>query len=229
MGYWKDSHKNEKRSLHHDIKNELLQMLSDFLFNNSPLLKECEELHERMEKLSFVQPCHLDLNEKFFQPDIWACAQRELCSMAEYASPSVKLQCILNCCRVISFLLNSVGVLGGADDFFPLLIAITLRANPPYVLYHLNYISTFSLPRELKGEGLYYFMQFQSGISFIEKMDASVLNIGAREFERKFSGEEYQPSPSPDTKRKRSASFEFPTTPSPKPRTRSRSVRQLTQ
>ena len=50
-----------------------------------------------------------------------------------------------------------------------------------------DYISTFSLPRELKGEGLYYFMQFQSAISFIEKMDASVLNIGAREFER-FAG-----------------------------------------
>lgn len=56
-------------------------------------------------------------------------------------APRDKLICILNCCRVISNLLNiKSSVPAGADDFFPVLVYVVIRTNPPNFKSNLEYI-----------------------------------------------------------------------------------------
>ncbi|KNZ44181.1 vacuolar sorting-associated protein [Puccinia sorghi] len=98
---------------------------------------------------------------------------------------------------------------GGADTFIPILILVVLRAQPKTLISNLQYESIFSLgvapeysfimkfvlfcpryiqrfrnPDKMQGENGYYMSSLNAAISFIERMEHSVLsNITQSEFE----------------------------------------------
>ncbi len=60
--------------------------------------------------------------------------------MNDYKAPRDKMICILNCCKVIYSSLNKAAQgIPGADDFLPLLIYVTLQANPKNLYINLQY------------------------------------------------------------------------------------------
>lgn len=99
----------------------------------------------------------------------------ELLKIKSYRAPRDKIICILNCCKVIFGTLYyllwpdkqktyslATGLLkhsksdSSADSFMPLLIYVTLQANPEHVVSNVQYILRFRNQEKLGGEAGYY-------------------------------------------------------------------------
>ncbi|XP_058089986.1 vacuolar protein sorting-associated protein 9A-like isoform X2 [Magnolia sinica] len=114
-------------------------------------------------------------------------AVKELQKINSSRAPREKLLCILNCCRVINNLLLNVSmstdhIPAGADDFLPVLIYVTIKANPPQLHSNLKFIQLFRRQSKLISEAAYYLTNLISAESFIMALDANSLSIGENEF-----------------------------------------------
>ena len=130
---------SERRdSLTECVQKYLHQKIYSKVFNVS---KSCVEkdtlLFERITSLSFIQPNHLDIQEKSLDLKSLSAAQEELFSINQKKSPIEKLLTILLSCKCIYSSLQSAGNLG-ADTFFPLLIYVIIQANPPFLYSNLE-------------------------------------------------------------------------------------------
>ena len=73
-----------------------------------------------------------------------------------------KLQCIIDCCKLLYRVLELSSGLqakpSSADDLLPLLIYTVLRSNPPFFKANLQFITNYSPPHQLhSGEAAYYY------------------------------------------------------------------------
>ncbi|URD73631.1 Oxysterol-binding protein [Musa troglodytarum] len=143
-------------------------------------------------------------------------AQKELQKINMYKAPRDKLVCILNCCKVINNLLLNASITSnenppGADEFLPVLIYVTIKANPPQLHSNLLYIQRYRRQSRLVSEAAYFFTNILSAESFIWSIDAQALSMEEAEFQRKMQcarahlmglstgTEGQQPEPSQDT------------------------------
>ncbi|XP_044475232.1 vacuolar protein sorting-associated protein 9A-like isoform X2 [Mangifera indica] len=115
-------------------------------------------------------------------------AQKELQKINTYKAPRDKLVCILSCCKVINnLLLNAAKASNedppGADEFLPVLIYVTIKANPPQLHSNLLYIQRFRSQSRLVGEAAYFFTNMLSAESFISNIDAKALSMSESDFE----------------------------------------------
>ncbi|XP_048598421.1 vacuolar protein sorting-associated protein 9A isoform X2 [Brassica napus] len=117
-------------------------------------------------------------------------AQKELQKMNMYKAPRDKLMCILSCCKVINNLLLNASIASkenapGADEFLPVLIYVTIKANPPQFHSNLLYIQRYRRQSKLVGEASYFFTNLLSAESFISNIDAKSLSMDEADFENK--------------------------------------------
>lgn len=116
-------------------------------------------------------------------------AQKELQKINMYKAPRDKLVCILNCCKVINNLLMNASMASnenppGADEFLPVLIYVTIKANAPQLHSNLLYIQRYRRESRLVAEAAYFFTNILSAESFIWNIDAKSLSMDENEFER---------------------------------------------
>ncbi|EOA30848.1 hypothetical protein CARUB_v10013991mg [Capsella rubella] len=105
-----------------------------------------------------------------------------------YKAPRDKLVCILNCCKVINNLLLNASIASngnapGADEFLPVLIYVTIKANPPQLHSNLLYIQRYRRESKLVGEASYFFTNILSAESFISNINAKSISMDEAEFE----------------------------------------------
>lgn len=149
-----------------------------------------EKLSEKMALIQqFVRPENLDIKPIFQNETSWLLAQKELQKINMYKAPRDKLVCILNCCKVISNLLLNVSISSnenppGADEFLPVLIYVTIKANPPQLHSNLLYIQRYRRQSRLVAEAAYFFTNMLSAESFISNIDAQALSMDEIEFEK---------------------------------------------
>ncbi|KAK7311586.1 hypothetical protein RJT34_09829 [Clitoria ternatea] len=149
-----------------------------------------DQLFEKMALIQqFIRPENLDITPAFQNETSWLLAQKELQKINMYKAPRDKLVCILNCCRVIGNLLLNASVASkenppGADEFLPVLIYVTIKANPPQLHSNLLYIQRFRRQSRLVAEAAYYFTNMLSAESFISNIDAKAISMDEAEFER---------------------------------------------
>ena len=106
--------------------------------------------------------------------------------------------CVLNCCKIIHNLLSTHTDKAGADEFFPVLVYVTLKARaapadaadeagrPPCLYSNVEFIRRFRNPLKLNsGEAGYYFTNLEGALSFIETLDGSRLSMDTNEFDAK--------------------------------------------
>ncbi|KAI4388741.1 hypothetical protein MLD38_001045 [Melastoma candidum] len=137
---------------------------------------------------TFLRPEHLDIPPILRNESSWLLAEKELQRMNAFKAPHEKLQCIMNCCRVINNLLLNASIsenhtLGGADDFLPVLIYVTIKANPPQLHSNLKFIQLYRRQEKLVSEAAYYLTNLVSTKSFIIDLSAKSLSIDEIEFE----------------------------------------------
>ncbi|OAY65566.1 Vacuolar protein sorting-associated protein 9A, partial [Ananas comosus] len=122
----------------------------------------------------------------------YALAQKELQKINMYKAPRDKLVCILNCCKVINNLLLNVFIASdenppGADEFLPVLIYVTIKANPPQLHSNLLYIQRYRRKSRLVSEAAYFFTNILSAETFIWNIDAQALSMDEIEFQKKMN------------------------------------------
>ncbi|PPD93822.1 hypothetical protein GOBAR_DD09173 [Gossypium barbadense] len=149
-----------------------------------------EQLSEKMALVQqFVRPENLDIKPAFQNETSWLLAQKELQKINMYKAPRDKLVCILNCCKVINNLLLNASIASnenppGADDFLPVLIYVTIKANPPQLHSNLLYIQRYRRQSRLVSEAAYFFTNMLSAEAFISNIDAKALSLEETEFEK---------------------------------------------
>uniref|UniRef100_A0A0D9W184 VPS9 domain-containing protein n=3 Tax=Leersia perrieri TaxID=77586 RepID=A0A0D9W184_9ORYZ len=141
------------------------------------------EISEKIGLLQhFVRPHHLDIPTVLRNEGAWLLAVKELQKINSFRSPRDKLTCIMSCCQVINNLLLNVSMsndrtLSGADDFLPILIYITIKANPPQLHSNLKFIQLFRRETKLISEVEYYLTNLISAKMFIINVNGRSLSM----------------------------------------------------
>ncbi|KAK7410564.1 hypothetical protein VNO78_01437 [Psophocarpus tetragonolobus] len=188
---WAGCSEEELESAGEGLEKYVMTKLFSRVFASLPDdVKLDDQLSEKMALIQqFVRPENLDIKPAFQNESSWLLAQKELQKINMYKAPRDKLVCILNCCRVISNLLLNASVASkenppGADEFLPVLIYVTIKANPPQLHSNLLYIQRFRHQSRLVAEAAYYFTNMLSAESFISNIDAKAISMDEVEFER---------------------------------------------
>jgi hypothetical protein len=155
-------------------------------------IQKDKEFAKRLSKLQFLSPANFDIDPIHQNESKYQMAMNELRKMNAYKAPRDKLICILNCSKVIFSILNrGRSVLdsetGSADHFLPILIYITLKANPPSIFSNLQYILKFRDPQKLASETAYYYAQVELAVAFLSEVDATRVTIDPQDFDRQFN------------------------------------------
>ncbi|XP_072964177.1 vacuolar protein sorting-associated protein 9A-like [Typha angustifolia] len=137
----------------------------------------------------FVKPDHLDVPVIIQNEASWLFAAKELQKINSFRSPREKLLCIMNCCQVINNLLLNVSMSmnrtpAGADEFLPILIYVTIKANPPQLHSNLKFVQFFRRQTKLVSEVEYYLTNLISAKTFITNLNASSLSMEESEYQK---------------------------------------------
>ncbi|KAJ0976025.1 hypothetical protein J5N97_017990 [Dioscorea zingiberensis] len=189
---WAGSSEEELESAGEGLEKYIMTKLFNRAFASLPEdVKHDEELYEKISLLQqFVSPENLDIKPNFRNETSWLLAQKELQKINMYKAPRDKLVCILNCCKVINNLLINASIASkddppGADDFLPVLIYVTIKANPPQLYSNLLYIERYRRRSRLVSESAYFFTNIVSAESFIWNISAESLSMDEIEFQKK--------------------------------------------
>ncbi|XP_066385640.1 vacuolar protein sorting-associated protein 9A-like isoform X3 [Miscanthus floridulus] len=148
------------------------------------------EISEKIGLLQqFVKPHHLDIPKVLHNEASWLLAVKELQKINSFKAPREKLLCIMSCCQVINNLLLNISMsndrtLSGADEFLPILIYITIKANPPQLHSNLKFVQLFRRETKLISEVEYYLTNLISAKMFIIDVNARSLSMEESEFQK---------------------------------------------
>ncbi|GFQ07096.1 vacuolar protein sorting-associated protein 9a [Phtheirospermum japonicum] len=188
---WARSSEEELESAGEGLEKYVMTKLFTRMFASTPEdVKADKQLHEKIALIQqFIRPENLDIKPTFQNETSWLLAQRELQKINTYKAPRDKLVCILNCCKVITNQLLDASRASnedhpGADEFLPVLIYVTIKANPPQLHSNLAYIERFRRQNHLVAEAAYFFTNMLSVESFIMNIDANALSMDEPEFEK---------------------------------------------
>ncbi|XP_043713723.1 vacuolar protein sorting-associated protein 9A-like [Telopea speciosissima] len=187
---WDGCSEEELESAGEGLEKYVMTRLFTRLFASLPEdVKYDEQLSEKLALLQqFIQPEDLDIKPTFQNETSWLLAQKELQKINTYKAPRDKLVCILNCCKVINNSLLNASIASnenppGADEFLPVLIYVTIKANPPQLHSNLLYIQRYRSQSRLVSEAAYFFTNMLSTESFVANIDAKSLSMDETEFE----------------------------------------------
>nr|VDD20349.1 unnamed protein product [Brassica rapa] len=189
---WSGSSEEELDSAADGLEKYVMTKLFTRVFaSNTEDVISDEKLFQKMSLVQqFISPESLDIQPTFQNETSWLLAQKELQKMNMYKAPRDKLMCILSCCKVINNLLLNASIASkenapGADEFLPVLIYVTIKANPPQFHSNLLYIQRYRRQSKLVGEASYFFTNLLSAESFISNIDAKSLSMDEADFENK--------------------------------------------
>lgn len=187
---WAGSTEEELESAGEGLEKYVMTKLYNRAFASLPEdVMHDEELFEKISLIQkFVRPEMLDIKPTYQNETSWLLAQKELQKINMNKAPRDKLVCILNCCKVINNLLLNASISSndnppGADEFLPVLIYVTIKANPPQLHSNLLYIQRYRRQSRLVSEAAYFFTNILSAESFIWNIDAGALSMDELEYQ----------------------------------------------
>lgn len=188
---WAGCSEEELESAGEGLEKYVMTKLFPHVFASVPDdVKLDDQLHGKMALLQqFIQPENLDIRPTFQNETSFLLAQKELQKINMYKAPRDKLVCILSYCKAINnILLNSSMASNdhphGADDFLPVLIYVTIKANTPQLYSNLLYIQRYRGQSRLVGEAAYFFTNMLSAMSFVLNINAESLSMDEAEFDK---------------------------------------------
>ncbi|KAL8193034.1 hypothetical protein R6Q57_027129 [Mikania cordata] len=188
---WAGRSEEELDSAGEGLEKYIMTKLFTRVFaTHSDDVKVDDELYEKLALVQqFIRPEHLDIKPAYQNETSWLLAQKELQKINLYKAPRDKLVCILSCCKVISNLLYNASTdanesMPGADEFLPVLIYVTIKANPPQLHSNLLYIHRYRRESRLVGEAAYFFTNMLSAESFVMNINGESLSMDETEFQK---------------------------------------------
>nr|XP_043632109.1 vacuolar protein sorting-associated protein 9A-like [Erigeron canadensis] len=188
---WAGRSEEELDSAGEGLEKYIMTKLFTRVFASNPDdVKVDDELYEKLALVQqFIRPEHLDIQPTYQNESSWLLAQKELQKINIYKAPRDKLVCILSCCKVISNLLFNASVDAnesppGADEFLPVLIYVTIKANPPQLHSNLLYIQRYRRESRLVGEAAYFFTNMLSAEAFVTNINGESLSMDEAEFQK---------------------------------------------
>jgi hypothetical protein len=157
-----------------------------------------------MESLQFLSPEHLDINDIFTKSSdneeiksVLAGATDGLQNLVTCKCPSQMIESIKHSSGNIGLILHNASVRrqsesgddsqgkpAGTDDFLPLMILALKETQPPRLKSTITFLERYLHPSKLVSEHGFLLTQLISAVNFLETVDAEVLTISPREFER---------------------------------------------
>jgi len=172
---WRGSSRDELEASGEGLEKYVMTKAHARVFGKGPrdAIRD-EGLKRRIAALrEIIKPEHLDVTESSHAAASWALAESELGKMNQFKAPRDKLVCALNTCRIINNTLTTrQGSDGGADDFLPALVYVTLKANPDKLESNLKYIQRFRGESRLVSEAAYFFTNLVSAARFLGRAEA---------------------------------------------------------
>ncbi|KAI3748655.1 hypothetical protein L6452_11900 [Arctium lappa] len=188
---WAGRSEEELDSAGEGLEKYIMTKLFTRVFATHPDdVKVDDQLYEKLALVQqFIRPENLDIQPTYQNETSWLLAQKELQKINIYKAPRDKLVCILSCCKVINNLLLNASVAAnenppGADEFLPVLIYVTIKANPPQLHSNLLYIQRYRRESRLVGEAAYFFTNMLSAEAFITNIDGKALSMDETEFQK---------------------------------------------
>ncbi|KAL4576412.1 hypothetical protein LXL04_012505 [Taraxacum kok-saghyz] len=188
---WSTGSEEELDSAGEGLEKYIMTKLFPRVFaSHQPDINLDDQLHEKISLIQqFIKPEQLDIQPIYQNETSWLLAQKELQKINIYKAPRDKLVCILSCCKVISNLLLNASVNAdesppGADEFLPVLIYVTIKANPPQLHSNLLYIQRYRRESRLVGEAAYFFTNMLSAEAFVTNMDGKAISMDEMEFQK---------------------------------------------
>jgi len=166
-----------------EIEKYILAAMHNHIFPNKATIEDTN-LYRKTLELDWVRPEHLDIAQEHRNEDMWKIAMEALESVNSFRAPSEKLECLIDCMKIIENVLSLVSSKSGlgADETLPIIIYVTIKSQPSRLYSNLNFISKFTHPNKMIGLKGFAFGQFQCAASFIESIDDSALDITAEEY-----------------------------------------------
>lgn len=188
---WADATHQEIDHALEGLEKYIMTKLFDRTFASSPEDAAADaEVSEKIGLLQrFVRPHHLDIPKVLNNEASWLIAVKELQKINSFKSPRDKLLCMMSCCQVINNLLLNVSMSNdrtpsGADEFLPILIYITIKANPPQLHSNLKFVQLFRRETKLVSEVEYYLTNLISAKMFIINVNGHSLSMEESEFQK---------------------------------------------
>lgn len=162
---WKSRHEVQAQVLPHEVStNWCGHWKLDCHYCLSPAI--CKQTHKTCHYKCFVWQSWANCVSSY--PSVH-CLLKPLNYLQ---SPRGKVHCVAESCRVLISLLQyaKVGSPPGADDLFPVLVYVLIKANPPRLLSTTQYVKNF-LEDELSGEENYWWVQFSTAVEFTKTLE----------------------------------------------------------
>ncbi len=136
-----------------------------------------------------LKPEDFEINASSLQLEVWPEAKQELELINTFVTPLEKQLSILNCCKILIYVLSDgaeSGILAsacslcadcaaGADALIPNLIWVVLMSDIANIMSNISYISRFADPERQTGEEFCFFTNFALAATYLN--DASAENF----------------------------------------------------
>lgn len=105
----------------------------------------------------------------------------------QFKPPKDKVIVLINFCNILTSMItekaqNSQMKITGADEVFPMVVYVLLKANVKKLKSNLKYIQLYRHETRLESQEEYYLTTINSAVEFIENMNYNKLNIKESEF-----------------------------------------------
>jgi hypothetical protein len=197
---WKDRmDQNVRRSLESFVYGQAQQPLLDQLEWTGLFSITQDEWAERLSKLQFVQPTHLEIaclsDEGLEIDELLQVPIEAMLSIDQFHSPYEKLQRILAVYQGVNTALSTAlsqnestaRKLPSADDVLPTIILTVLRAKPKRIFRNLQLVEVFAPQEYLRGEAGYAYTNLYGAVQFLQDLDMNKpdsLSISPEDFRK---------------------------------------------
>lgn len=103
----------------------------------------------------------------------------------QYKTPKKKIKILIDFCNIVSSMVcdnGSKGKLAGAEEVFPIIVYVIIKAKANKLKANLNFIRHFRHTSRLESEDDYYFTTISQAIQFLDDLTHQQLNISESEF-----------------------------------------------
>jgi len=142
--------------------------------------KEDKEFWEVCKLHEWINFDHLEIPLRNRQQEMWEYASKQLSRMDSQITPLEKLDCIMDCFKVITQVLDLAAGKegsGGADEALPIMIYTVLKACPRRIFTNSNYIEFFRDSGKMQAEKGYCFIQLKSSVMTIKNINYEFLRV----------------------------------------------------